>query len=512
MVKNMADELKKLVSLDNLTSYDTLIKKYIGDADAVVDAKSIKKVVVNGDNIEFYKNTAEGASADFTVPISSSDVENLKKILKGYADEGSVATAVADAKKAGTDAQTAVTTLDESLKAVAKSGAASDVTIADDDNKITATTVEGALAEIVGKADANATAIASINNSESGILKQAKDYTDALANGQVKTNKEAIEAINDSTTGIEAVAKKYTDDEIKKVTDKIGTIPSTATATTVVEYAKEVADAAAGDASEVAKDLADYKTTNDAAVAAAKKTADDEVTRATKAEEALDGRIDDLEDLIGEVEEGKTVMGIVAANQTADRKYTDDAISALGSVLNFKGTVATVSALPTEGAKVGDVYHVTEKSAEYVYTTEGWEELGSVIDLSAYETIEGAEGKISTAKSEAIQAAKDYADGLDEAMDARMDAVESAIGEGGSVQDKIDASIALLDSVAALEEGEDYLTGVTITDGKITAHTAGVFNFDEKGAAEAVRTEFTPYKYDTASITEINALFSDDEA
>lgn len=41
--------------------------------------------------------------------------------------------------------------------------------------------------------------------------------------------------------------------------------------------------------------------------------------------------------------------------------------------------------------------------------------------------------------------AKTYADGLNTAMDTRVDALEAAIGEGGSVQDKIDASIEALD-------------------------------------------------------------------
>jgi len=61
-------------------------------------------------------------------------------------------------------------------------------------------------------------------------------------------------------------------------------------------------------------------------------------------------------------------------------------ITALGSVLNFKGTVATTAALPTTENKTGDVYHVTEKSAEYVWDGTQWEELGSTIDLSGYLT------------------------------------------------------------------------------------------------------------------------------
>ena len=64
----------------------------------------------------------------------------------------------------------------------------------------------------------------------------------------------------------------------------------------------------------------------------------------------------------------------------------------LGGALHFKGTVATVADLPATGNTEGDVYHVTAASAEYAWTTKAgtaggaWEELGSVVDLSAYLT------------------------------------------------------------------------------------------------------------------------------
>lgn len=412
----MAD-LKKLVSLQNLSEYNTLIQKYITDADAVVDAKSIKTVLVDGDNIKFYKkeNATTADTADYTVAISSSDVEQLKKVLSGFTTEGSVKSAI--------DANT------------------------------TAITTEASRADAAEKAN-----------------KQAIETEVARA--------EAAEGALD--TAVKA-AQKTADD----ITTLVGTIPASSEATTVTAYVDEQVAKATGDASKVAQDLEAYKTTNDAAVLANKTAIETEATTARAAEEALGGRIDSVEELIGDIEEGSTVAAEIVKAETSAKTYTDEEIAKLGSVLNFKGTVEKVENLPTDGVKVGDVYHVTEKSAEYVYTEAGWEELGSVIDLSAYETIEGAESKIATAKSEAIQAAKNYADGLDSAMDARMDAVEAAIGEGGSVQEKIDASIALLDSSVVLGENEDYVTGVTITDGKISGYTAGKFNFDEKGTAAA---------------------------
>lgn len=67
--------------------------------------------------------------------------------------------------------------------------------------------------------------------------------------------------------------------------------------------------------------------------------------------------------------------------RTAD---VNAAISALGSVLRFKGAVATVDLLPTEGNELGDVYYVTEGSSGYAWIqdadgTQRWEQLGPMI-------------------------------------------------------------------------------------------------------------------------------------
>ena len=78
-----------------------------------------------------------------------------------------------------------------------------------------------------------------------------------------------------------------------------------------------------------------------------------------------------------------------------DRYYTETEINTLlnnyalktdlSAAVEWKGTVAKVSALPS-GAKTGDMWHVTEKSAEYVWNGSAWEEVGSIVDLSNYNT------------------------------------------------------------------------------------------------------------------------------
>lgn len=131
----------------------------------------------------------------------TANTNSIATINTSLAEGGSVSNAIADAKKAGTDAATAVSTLEN------------------------------------GKVKANTEAIAAINNAETGILKQAKNYADgkdtaiaaakkagddaavavtALENGQVKTNADAITAIN----------------------NKIGTIPDGKTVAQAIEDAK----------------------------------------------------------------------------------------------------------------------------------------------------------------------------------------------------------------------------------------------------------------------------------
>ena len=65
--------------------------------------------------------------------------------------------------------------------------------------------------------------------------------------------------------------------------------------------------------------------------------------------------------------------------------YTKTEVDGLVSgVLHYKGTKATVSALPSSGNAVGDVWHVTADSGEYAWDGSTWQELGSTVDLSGY--------------------------------------------------------------------------------------------------------------------------------
>lgn len=73
----------------------------------------------------------------------------------------------------------------------------------------------------------------------------------------------------------------------------------------------------------------------------------------------------------------------------------------ISAVFKYKGTVATKAELPKEGNEAGFVYFVTADASEYVWANDAWEELGPVIDLSAYaqskdviQRVTGAEGMV----------------------------------------------------------------------------------------------------------------------
>lgn len=83
--------------------------------------------------------------------------------------------------------------------------------------------------------------------------------------------------------------------------------------------------------------------------------------------------------------------------------YTKTEVDAkVSSVYKYKGSVADKSALPTEGQVVGDVYNLEDTGMNVAWTGEGWDNLGSVIDLTPYLTKEDA-GKTYAAKATTLE-------------------------------------------------------------------------------------------------------------
>ena len=198
-----------------------------------------------------------------------------------------------------------------------------------------------------------------------------------------------------------------------------------------------------------AKTYADGK---DTAIAAAKKAGDD-----------AQADVDALEIKVGTVPADKTVVQMISEAQTA-ATYDDTQVKK-----DIKANADAIGALQT---KVGD----TAVAAQI-----------STAVNSAKTDLQGTD--LDTDASATIVGAKKYADKLDAAMDTRVDALEAAVGEGGSVATQIATEIQKLDATvetAAIPEGQDGIhVKVTEVDGKLTAVEAEIEVSNEINAAKS---------------------------
>ena len=203
----------------------------------------------------------------------TANTNSIETINTSLAEGGSVSNAIADAKKAGTDAAKAVSDLEN------------------------------------GKVKDNADAIDAINNAETGILKQAKNYADGKDTAIAAAKKAgddaaaAVKALKDGTV-------KNNTDAITAINNKIGTIPDGKTVAQTIEDAKTAA------------------------------TYDDNEVR---------GLIKDNKDAIDVLNSGDTIEGSVA-------KSVKDAINDFSTKISDDGTVNTFKELVDYAAAHGSEY------------------------------------------------------------------------------------------------------------------------------------------------------------
>lgn len=172
---------------------------------------------------------------------------------------------------------------------------------------------------------------------------------------------------------------------------------------------------------------------------------------------------------------------LATTDKTVNIDLSDYALkSDLASAVEWKGTVASVSALPTNAGK-GDMYHVSEKSAEYVYDGSNWQEVGSIVDLSSYSTTSQMNTAISSAISS--KADKSY--------------VDTELGKK--------ASTSILKAVATSGSYND-LTDKPIVDSALSSTSTNAI----QNAVVTAQLELKMNKSDIVAITnaEIDAMFT----
>ena len=315
----------------------------------------------------------------------TANTNSITVINTSLAEGGSVSNAIADAKKAGTDAAAAVSTLE------------------------------------AGKVKDNADAIAAINNAETGILKQAKDYADGkdtaiaaakkagddaatavttLENGQVKTNKTDITAIN----------------------TKIGTVTE---GKTIVDMISDAQTAATYDDKEVRgliknnKDAIDVLKGGDTIDGSVSKSIKDAINDfATKLSD--DGTVNTFKELVDYVathgSEYTAAIGDIAANKSAI-----DTLNGTGAGSVSKTVNDAISGLNIDDyAKSADVEstYVKKNGTDRLMTADEGTKLTGIAEGAQVNVIESVKvnGVAQTVTGKAVNIAVPVADGTSIAL------------------------------------------------------------------------------------------------
>lgn len=281
----------------------------------------------------------------------------ITNIETAIGEGGSVTNAIADAKKAGTDAAAAVTALEN------------------------------------GQVKTNKEAIEAINNETTGILAQAKTYADGkdTAIAAAKAAADAAQADIDTLEG------------------KVGTVPADKTVIGLITTAQAQADKGVADAA-AAKAVAD-------AIAADYLKADDK----TELQGNIDKKVDQTtyDTKVAALESADTTLQNNINAEAQARKDADDAqvariatlegqITGLSGAMHFEGVKAEIPA-DVSGYEAGDVIIVGEK--EYVFNGTAFVEFGDVsAEGDRIAALETTVGKAAEGESEATGLVKSVAD------------------------------------------------------------------------------------------------------
>lgn len=268
----------------------------------------------------------------------TANTNSIATINTSLAEGGSVSNAIADAKKAGTDAAKAVSDLEN------------------------------------GKVKANADAIDAINNAETGILKQAKNYAD----GKDTAIAAAKKAGDDATTAVETLRKdandmqKVINYQINIVRDKIGTIPDDKTVAQAIEDAKTAATyddtALVGRVTAIEEDY--LKGTDKTALETAINTEKGRLDAFLNAAEVGDAAVDTLkeiqtyisthgaaaDEMVKKIAANKTAIETEATTARAAEKKNADAITKLNGAADVEGSVSNKIASEIAGLQLDSTY------------------------------------------------------------------------------------------------------------------------------------------------------------
>lgn len=174
--------------------------------------------------------------------------------------------------------------------------------------------------------------------------------------------------------------------------------------------------------------------------------------------------INALKALVGDVAVATQISNAITALKLSDTYEVKGAAAAVKTAL--LGDAA--EAYNTLG-KLEDAVIAAQNSADEKTTM-------AAVEAKNYATKTEAQGYATavvgvaadTADKDTVKGAKAYAKGLNDATNTRVEALETAIGEGGSVDSQIDAKIAKLDAAEVAVGTGEIIEKVSQTDGKIS--------------------------------------------
>lgn len=174
--------------------------------------------------------------------------------------------------------------------------------------------------------------------------------------------------------------------------------------------------------------------------------------------------INSLKALVGDVAVATQISNAIAALKLSETYETKGAAAAVQTAL--LGDAA--EAYNTLG-KLEDAVIAAQASADQKTTM-------AAVEAKNYATKTEAQGYATAvvgmdtddAEKATVKGAKAYAKGLNDATNTRVEALETAIGEGGSVGAQIDAKIANLDVAEVAVGTGEIIEKISETDGKIS--------------------------------------------
>ena len=466
-------------SYDATTRILTLTKGETFATPAVVDSKISTKVgTIDGTVKDYVDAKTSGIASDEAltelgkrVTAAEGEIDALQTAI---ADGGSVANAIADAKKAGTDAAAAAAT--------AQATAESKTTMAEVEAKNYATKTEAK-----GYADGKDAAIQAAKSAADA----AQADVDALETkvGTVPENKTVVGLIATAQATADAAQS-----DVDALEGKVGTVPADKT---VVQMIADAQTAATYDDTALKGRVA----ANEAAIATLNGTGEGSVSKqvadavaqiVADAPEAyntlkeisdwISSHASDASDMNSQINTNKTdIANLTALVGTLPETATSD------TVIGYIGEA--ISAL-----KIGDYAKAADLTAAVarIGTAEG-----KITTLEGQvATINGdasTDGSIAKAAADTLASAKTYADGKDTAMDARVDTLE-ADSHTHSNKTLLDTytqtETNLADAVAKKHEHTNKTVLDGITAKKVSAWDSAQANA-EAAAASALATAKT---------------------